>query len=190
MPAQFSDFYNSLDPDPAKRGKQFERFVLWFLKADPEWATQVDQVWLWDEWPGRWGPDCGIDLVILHKNGDHWAVQVKCYAPGYDITKHDVDTFLSESSRKEIITHRLLIATTDGIGANARRVCDDHGVIRFLLSDFEKSALDYPANINELSQAKRKPRPEPRDHQVEAEPQSYLACKPHTVANGMLAFRR
>ncbi len=168
MPAQFSDFYNSLDPDPAKRGKQFERFVLWFLKADPEWATQVDQVWLWDEWPGRWGPDCGIDLVILHKNGGHWAVQVKCYAPGYDITKHDVDTFLSESSRKEIITHRLLIATTDGIGANARRVCDDHGVIRFLLSDFEKSALDYPANINELSQAKRKPRPEPRDHQVEA----------------------
>ena len=33
MPAQFSDFYNSLDPDPAKRGKQFERFVLWFLKG-------------------------------------------------------------------------------------------------------------------------------------------------------------
>ncbi len=168
MPAQFSDFYNSLDPDPAKRGKQFERFVLWFLKADPELATQVDQVWLWDEWPGRWGTDCGIDLVILHKNGDHWAVQVKCYAPGYDITKHDVDTFLSESSRKEIITHRLLIATTDGIGANARRVCDDHGVIRFLLSDFEKSALDYPANFELLPQAKRKLRPEPRDHQIEA----------------------
>ena len=46
MPAQFSDFYNSLDPDPARRGKQFEHFVKWFLKADPEWATQVDQVWL------------------------------------------------------------------------------------------------------------------------------------------------
>ena len=48
MPCQFSDFYNSLDPDPLKRGKQFEHFVKWFLKADPEWATQVDQVWLWD----------------------------------------------------------------------------------------------------------------------------------------------
>ena len=55
MPAPFSDFYQSLDPDPLKRGKQFEHFVKWFLKADPEWATQVDQVWLWDEWPGRWG---------------------------------------------------------------------------------------------------------------------------------------
>jgi predicted helicase len=58
MAGQFSDFYDSLDPDPGKRGKQFEYFVKWFLKADPEWATQVDQVWLWDEWPGRWG--CGL----------------------------------------------------------------------------------------------------------------------------------
>ena len=173
MPTQFSDFYNSLDPDPLKRGKQFEHFVKWFLKADPEWATQVDQVWLWDEWPGRWGADCGIDLVILHKDGKHWAVQAKCYSPDYDITKHDVDKFLSESNRS-LIQHRLLIATTDGIGANARQVCDaqEKPVIRFLLSDFDKSALEYPANLSELPQAKRKARPTPNDgnhdHQLEA----------------------
>ena len=169
MLGQFSDFYDSLDPDPAKRGKQFERFVKWFLKADPEWATQVEQVWLWDEWPGRWGADCGIDLVALHKNGDYWAVQAKCYSPDYDITKHDVDKFLSESNRP-LIKHRLLIATTDRIGVNAKQVCDaqEKPVIRFLLSDFDKSALDYPANLGELPQAKRKPRPEPRDHQNEA----------------------
>ena len=79
---------------PAKRGKQFERFVKWFLKADPEWATQVDQVWLWEEWPERWGADCGVDLVFRHKNGENWAVQAKCYSPDYQITKHDVDKFL------------------------------------------------------------------------------------------------
>ncbi|MDO8292547.1 MAG: Helicase associated domain protein [Gallionella sp.] len=169
MPAQFSDFYNSLDPDPLKRGKQFEHFVKWFLKADPEWATQVEQVWLWDEWPGRWGADCGIDLVFQHKDGNHWAVQAKCYSPDYDITKHDVDKFLSESNRPSI-QHRLLIATTDRIGNNAKQVCDaqEKPVIRFLLSDFDKSALDYPANFAALPQAKRKPRPEPRDHQLEA----------------------
>ncbi|MBI4937084.1 MAG: Helicase associated domain protein [Nitrosomonadales bacterium] len=169
MPAQFSDFYNSLDPDPLKRGKQFEHFVLWFLKADPEWATQVDQVWLWNDWPGRWGADCGIDLVFRHKNGGNWAVQAKCYAPDYHITKHDVDKFLSESNRPSI-QHRLLIATTDLIGGNARQVCEaqDKPVVRFLLSDFEKSALEYPANFAALPQAKRKPRPTPRDHQVEA----------------------
>ncbi|MBI2286141.1 MAG: Helicase associated domain protein [Nitrosomonadales bacterium] len=169
MTTQFSDFYNSLDPDPLKRGKQFERFVKWFLKADPEWATQVDQVWLWDEWPGRWGADCGIDLVFQHKDGKNWAVQAKCYSPDYDITKHDVDKCLSESNRPSI-QHRLLIATTDFIGGNAKQVCDaqEKPVIRFLLSDFDKSALDYPANFESLPQAKRKPRPEPRDHQIEA----------------------
>jgi predicted helicase len=168
MAGQFSDFYNSLDTNALKRGRQFERFVKWFLQTDPEWSTQVEQVWLWDEWPGRWGADCGIDLVFQHKNGDHWAVQAKCYSPDYYITKPDVDTFLAESLRKEIIAHRLLIATTDHIGANPRKACDDHGVIRFLLSDFDKSALDYPADFASLPQAKRKPRPKPRDHQNEA----------------------
>jgi len=169
MTTPFSAFYSSLSPDAVKRGKQFEHFVKWFLKADPEWSTQVDQVWLWNEWPGRWGADCGIDLVFRHKNGEHWAVQAKCYSPDYDITKHDVDKFLSESNRPSI-EHRLLIATTDRIGNNAKQVCDaqEKPVIRFLLSDFEKSALDYPANFELLTQAKRKPRPEPRDHQVDA----------------------
>jgi superfamily II DNA or RNA helicase len=169
MAGQFSDFYASLDADSAKRGKQFEHFVKWFLRTDPEWATQVDQVWLWEEWPQRWGADCGIDLVFRHKNGEHWAVQAKCYLPDYDITKHDVDKFLSESNRP-LIQHRLLIASTDGIGANAKQVCDaqDKPVIRYLLSDFERALVNYPANMAALPQAKRKARPAPREHQVEA----------------------
>jgi len=169
MSIPFLDFYNTLDADPAKPGKQFEHFVKWFLKADPYWETEVDQVWLWDEWPQRWGRDCGIDLVFRHKNGEYWAVQAKCYSPDYYITKHDVDKFLSESNRPQI-KHRLLIATTDCIGSNAKQVCDaqEKPVIRFLLSDFERAALDYPANFAALPQAKRKARPEPRDHQLEA----------------------
>ncbi len=172
MTTTFSDFYNSLDPDAAKRGKQFEHFVKWFLKADPEWTTQVDQVWLWHEWPQRWGADCGVDLVFRHKNGEHWAVQAKCYSPDYDITKHDVDKFLSESNRP-LIQHRLLIATTDRIGANAKQVCDaqDKPVIRFLLSDFEKSALEYPANLGRTAASQtqtppRTARPPKRSHRT------------------------
>ncbi len=169
MLGQFSDFYQSLDADPLTRGRQFEYFVKWFLKADPEWSTQVDQVWLWHEYPDRWGADCGIDLVFRHKNGEHWAVQAKCYSPDHDITKHNVDKFLSESNRPGI-QHRLLIATTDRIGGNAKQVCDaqEKPVVRFLLSDFERAALDYPANFAALPQAKRKARPVPRDHQVDA----------------------
>lgn len=69
------------------------------------------------------GADCGIDLVFKHKNGQIWAVQAKCCDPKYNITKHDVDKFLSESNRLGI-DKRLLIATTDGLGANARQICD------------------------------------------------------------------
>ena len=63
--ATFDEFYKSLDPDSGVRGKQFEKFVKWFLKTDPVWKSQVKEVWLWDEHPQRseWGPDCGIDLL-------------------------------------------------------------------------------------------------------------------------------
>jgi len=169
MPGTFSEFLGSLDPDPARRGRQFEHFVKWFLTTDPEWSTQVDQVWLWDDWPERWGPDCGIDLIFRHRDGDIWAVQAKCYSPDHDITKHDVDKFLSESSRPQI-HRRLLLATTDRIGKNARQVCEaqEKPVVRFLRSDFEKAEIDYPVSHADLTSAKRRPRPSPRDHQREA----------------------
>ena len=167
--ASFSEFLGSLDPDAGKRGKQFEYFIKWFLKNDPEWSTQVDQVWLWDEYPNSWGRDCGIDLVFKHKNGENWAVQAKCYAPTTSITKADVDSFISESNR-DGIDKRLLIATTDLIGANAKQVCDaqDKPVTRFLLSHFEDADIEYPATLDELPKAKRKDKPKPRDHQIEA----------------------
>ena len=167
--SHFSQFLSSLDPDAGKRGKQFEHFVKWFLKNDPEWSTQVDQVWLWDEYPNSWGRDCGIDLVFKHKNGENWAVQAKCYAPTTSITKADVDSFISESNR-DGIDKRLLIATTDLIGANAKQVCDaqDKPVTRFLLSHFEDADIEYPATLDDLPKAKRKDKPKPRDHQIEA----------------------
>jgi predicted helicase len=74
MNSLFVNFLKSFSADAHARGKQFEHFVKWFLQNDPEWSTQVDQIWLWDEWPQRWGADCGVDLVFRHKNGEHWAL--------------------------------------------------------------------------------------------------------------------
>jgi len=167
--AGFSEFLASLDADAGRRGKQFEHFVKWFLKNDPQWSTQVDEVWLWEEWPLRWGPDCGIDLVFKHKDGQTWAVQSKCYDSKYNITKHDVDKFLSESNRAGI-DKRLLIATTDGLGANAKQVCDaqDKEVVRYLLSHFEDADIEYPNSLAELSKVKPKDKPVPKPHQVKA----------------------
>jgi predicted helicase len=167
--ATFSDFLATFDPDRGKRGKQFEHFVKWFLTNDPEWATQADEVWLWQDYPDKWGRDCGIDLVFRDKTGGIWAVQAKCYSPSYEITKADVDKFLSESNRKQI-NHRLLIATTDGIGANARQVLkgQEKSIVRYHLNHFENAAVDYPDSIERLALAKRKPPPEPRPYQIEA----------------------
>jgi len=165
--ATFAEFLSSLDPET--KGKQFEHFVKWFLQNDPEWKTQVDQIWLFDEYPDRWIREKGVDLFFKHKNGQIWAVQAKCYAPDYYITKGDVDKFLSESSRPGI-DKRLLIATTDLIGPNAKEVCDNQEkpVTHFLYSDFDQAEIEYPEDITKLHSAKRKPRPTPRLHQEEA----------------------
>lgn len=167
MSSKFSTFLSSFNPQT--KGKQFEVFVKWFLENDPVWKSEVDKVWLWDDYPDRWGKDCGIDLVFRDKNDEVWAVQAKCYDREYPVTKSDVDKFLSESNRS-LIQRRLLIATTDNLGPNARKVCADQEkpVTLFLYSDFEDSAIDYPESISDLSRAKLKPKPKPRDHQTEA----------------------
>ena len=53
------------------------------------------------------------------------------------------------------IHKRLLMASTDLIGANARSTCEgqEKKVTFYLLSDFIDSKLDYPEHINELSKA-------------------------------------
>jgi predicted helicase len=158
--ANFSTFVSSFNQ--ATKGKQFEVFVKWFLENDPVWKSEVDKVWMWDDYPDRWGKDCGIDLVFRDKNNDTWAVQAKCYDREYPVTKSDVDKFLSESNRS-LIQRRLLIATTDNLGPNARKVCADQEkpVTLFLFSDFDDSAIDYPESISDLSRAKLKPKPQP-----------------------------
>ena len=150
-------------------GRAFEVFVEWFLRNDPEWSTQIDEVWLWEDWPDRWGPDCGIDLVFRHRNGQIWAVQAKCYDPANSISKKDIDSFLSESNRASI-QKRLLLTSTDLMSRNAIRTCDqqEKPVVRFMRQNFEDAAVIYPPDFTELGRGKPKPKPTPRDHQLEA----------------------
>jgi predicted helicase len=115
-----SALIRSLHDDPLIRGKQFERICKWYLINDPVYGLQLRRVWLWGEWPGRWGADAGIDLVAEEHNGRLWAIQAKAYNSAYSITKADVDSFLSESGRPQF-AFRLLIATTNRIGKTAER---------------------------------------------------------------------
>ncbi|QNI87586.1 DEAD/DEAH box helicase [Synechococcus sp. ROS8604] len=168
--ATFDEFYNSLPEDSNKRGEHFEKvFVPWFLKTDPVWSTKVSQVWLWDDYPQRWGKDCGIDLVYEDQQGKHWAVQSKCVSPDREISKAEIDSFLSESSDSRI-HGRLLIASTDGIGKNAQQVIDrqEKQVVCFLLEHFRHSAVEFPSAPEDLTTGQRKKKHTPREHQQEA----------------------
>lgn len=168
--ATFDDFYKSLPEDSAKRGNFFEKvFIPWFLKIDPEWSNQIRTIWLWDEYPQRWGKDCGIDLIYEDTSGKHWAVQCKCVSPDREISKAEIDSFLSESNDPRI-HGRLLIASTDGIGKNAQQVIDrqEKQVICFLLEHFRNAAVVFPSNPNELASGRRKNQWKPKPHQEEA----------------------
>ncbi len=165
----FSYLFARLDPDPRVRGKQFEHVCKWFLTNDPMYKTTLRKVWLWKEWTGRWGIDAGIDLVAEDHDGRLWAIQCKAYKPESSITKADVDTFLSESSRA-VFSYRLLIATTDKRHHVARRTMDDQEKkVGFVgLSDLLTAELDWRTNPLDMRPSPPPKPAKPREHQREA----------------------
>ena len=155
-----------LEPEP--RGPAFERLIQWWLRADPVYAAQINRAWLWSEWPGRWGPDTGIDIVAETYDGSLWAIQTKAYAQEATVTKASVDSFLSESNRA-VFVHRLLVATTDRIAPNALRALHGQeksvGVVR--RTDLLASDVRWPRTLASLDGARSAPR-RPRAHQRHA----------------------
>jgi superfamily II DNA or RNA helicase len=153
-----------LPAEPTPRGKAFERLCQWYLRNEPVYAGQLRHVWLWDEWPGRFGPDAGIDLVAETAAGDLWAVQAKAYGPEYSVTKADVDSFLSESGRP-VFSYRLLVATTNRISARAEKTLDEQaipaGIVR--LSQLERAEVSWPASLDALRPRRSEPKL-PRPH--------------------------
>jgi len=157
-----------LPADARTRGRRFEQLCRWFLLNDPVYAGRLQKVWLWDEWPGRWGADAGIDLVAETTSGDLWAIQAKAYDQQYAVTKADVDTFLSESGRSAF-SFRLLIATTDLIGTRAAKTMDGQAIpAGFVgLAQLERSPVLWPGDIAELRSRRLAPK-RPLPHSREA----------------------
>jgi len=59
MISKFSRFLSSFNAQT--KGKQFEVLVKWFLENDPVRKSEVDKIWLWDDYPDRCRP------VMLHR---------------------------------------------------------------------------------------------------------------------------
>jgi predicted helicase len=89
--ASFPELFRSLSPDEHRRGREFERICKWFLEHDPQYRRLIKRVWLWDDWPGRWGRDKGIDLIAEGFDDKLWAVQSKAYALTHSFAKSGAD---------------------------------------------------------------------------------------------------
>ncbi len=173
-------------------GRDFERLCKWLLTNAPQYRLLVKEAWLWEEararWPGRWGPDAGIDVVAETFDGELWAVQAKQYAPQYAIKKADIDSFLAESSRPEFL-ERLLIASTDHVGPTARRTlaAQEKPVGMVLRSQLAALEVDWPSSMMRLRPARQK-RKRPRPHQRARDPrlrQRTRRCGSRSVGDGV-----
>ncbi|AQT80276.1 hypothetical protein B1R94_14905 [Mycolicibacterium litorale] len=167
--AAFKELAARLDStSTTRKGAQFERICQWYLTTDPVYAAQLRHVWLWNEWPGRWGIDAGIDLVAEDHDGNLWAIQAKAYDRAFRVTKKDVNRFLAEAGRP-IFAYRLLIATTNLIDKIAERTIQGQGTASFVnLAVLERAEVDWPSSPEALRPAKRIAPKSPRPHQREA----------------------
>jgi superfamily II DNA or RNA helicase len=168
----FGDLLGRLDPDPRRRGTQFEHICKWFLTNEPLYKTRLRHVWLWKEWPDRWSDsEAGIDLVAEDYDGQLWAVQAKAYAEHRDIPKRELDKFLSESNQAKF-SQRLLIATTDRLHHIAQRTisAQEKNVSVVGLSDLREADeyLEWPDSPDDLRPSPPLKPSKPHDYQREA----------------------
>lgn len=117
--------YREQSHSEADKGNRFERLMQAMLRTLPPYCNELQQVWLWNEFPFRQSislHDTGIDLVAQTNEGSYWAIQCKCYRADTKIDKGDTDTFLTSSARaftdgngkKHYFSFRLWVDTTEG----------------------------------------------------------------------------
>jgi superfamily II DNA or RNA helicase len=167
--SEFEDLLRERYPDHNRHGTEFERAAKWMLETHPVYVAQLRRVWRYQDWPGYWGPDDGVDLVAEHMDGSLWAIQVKCFKPDHSLTKAELDSFLAASGREEF-SERLLIATTDLVGRTADRTlkAQEKPVRRFMRNDFVRAPLVWPSDPATMAGGGLQPKREPRPHQEEA----------------------
>ena len=138
-----------------EKGSKFEILIKnWFLTTKL-YTDNIKNIWLWDEFPYRdqfGGSDSGIDLVIYNEEGEFVAIQCKFYSPNIEISKSDVDTFISTSAKffevngeKKKFLGRIFVSTTNKWSKKANDLIQNQEipVIRLSLNELENSDVDW-----------------------------------------------
>ncbi len=166
-----------------EKGAKFEKLIKKWFQTDPRYADKLQEVWLWEEFPGKkdfGGKDLGIDLVAKTDLGDYWAIQCKCYDEKAVISKAVVDTFISTAHRAFIddltlkttyFSNLIWVSTTLRWGANAEETLkgQDISVTRINMHELEASPVDWDKLLKgDTGNAALREGKQPRKHQLEA----------------------
>lgn len=166
------DEYERTAPDQRTKGLYFERLIREFLVTDPVYAAQYDEVWLWQDWPGREGKvDTGIDLIARGRySGELCAIQCKFTDRSKPLEKGNIDSFFALSAKK-IFTSRIIATTAKSLSKHvADAVADpENATTVIMMSELEQSGIDWskykftdPSTLEPAEPKKL------RTHQIEA----------------------
>ena len=126
------------------RGTMFEHLVQAYLKNEPTYKNEFQNVWMLSEVPEEMGIpkiDLGVDLIAQKYTGELVAVQAKFYKSA--IQKSNIDSFLGEVGKK-YYSSGMIVASTDKWGANAEKaLADREDIVRIGLSDLRNSQIDW-----------------------------------------------
>jgi predicted helicase len=140
------DQYARLARDTREKGLLLEKLAQSYLTTDPVWTAQFEDVWLWQDWPGRNGKvDTGIDLVAKERYGDGYcAIQCKFFAPSHAIQKSDIDSFFTASG-KYPFTSRMVVSTSNSWSKHAADALVNQQIPtwRIGVEDLAHSSVDW-----------------------------------------------
>ena len=168
------------------KGTRFELLIKnWFLTTKL-YSDNIKEIWFWNEFPYKnqfGGSDSGIDLVIHNQEDEYIAIQCKFYKQNSEISKSDVDTFISTSAKlfevngvKKKFSSRIFISTTNNWSKKASELIENQEipVIRISLNELEDSDVDWSKiYLGKLGSEVKKASKIIRSHQKEARDSVY-----------------
>ncbi len=146
---QLLEFFEESAKTQAAKGRRFEDFCAAFLRIDRTWAEKFDEVWTWEDWPGRppGHPDTGIDLVARERGtGALVAIQCKFYRPSAVLGWEHISTFVAMLSQ-DLFSSGMVISTAGAESANLHKniAVSPKQVVWWRVDDFEESLVDWNA---------------------------------------------
>ena len=163
------------------KGTKFELLIKnWFLTTKL-YSDNIKKIWLWNEFPYKnqfGGSDSGIDLIIHNLEDEYLAIQCKFYKENSEISKSDVDTFISTSAKlfeingeTKKFSGRIFISTTNKWSKKASDLIENQEipVIRISLNELENSDVDWSKiYLGKNGKEAKKASKTIRNHQKEA----------------------